>query len=146
MIKSFEIDHTRLKKGVYVSRVDGDITTIDIRVCAPYEDVPMTSAAAHTIEHVIADLLSNSRYKEKVIYFGPMGCLTGFYLLLKGQSDVENVADMLVRPAFEYLLQVNEIPGSSQKECGNYSLHDLKLAKKYAKKFLKSRWRLDYPR
>ena len=146
MIDSFKIDHTKLKKGVYVSRVDGDITTIDIRVCAPYKDVPMTSAVAHTIEHVIADLLRNSKYKYKVVYFGPMGCLTGFYLILREQCDVENVADMIVRPAFEYLLQTNTIPGASQKECGNYTLHDLELAKKYAKDFLRSKWKLVYPR
>lgn len=137
-IASFTIDHTKLNPGIYVSRVDKiakyNITTLDIRVKKPnYEDA-MSSACAHTIEHLGATFFRNStKWKDKVIYFGPMGCLTGFYLILKGtytpgtktyDEVVEFIMDM-----FRFTVKYEgKIPGASAVECGNYKLMDLTSA------------------
>ena len=85
-IKSFCVDHTKLKKGVYISRVDDTLITYDIRMCEPNVDTPLDPKAAHTIEHIGATLLRNGKYADKIIYFGPMGCMTGFYLIIKDLS------------------------------------------------------------
>lgn len=128
MIKSFMIDHTSLKTGIYVSRVDvigkEKITTYDLRVCLPNKE-HMTSEIAHTIEHLMADYLRNEWvYKQEVIYFGPMGCLTGFYLILKGRPDIVRVACALVE-ALRRCSNSSYILGATEKECGNYKMHDL---------------------
>lgn len=131
MIKSFTIDHTRLKPGIYVSRKDSigkeRATTYDLRVCLPNKE-QLTPGIAHTIEHLMADYLRNEWvYKQKVIYFGPMGCLTGFYLILKGKPDIVRVACALV-DALRYCSNSSSIPGATEKECGNYKLNDLQGA------------------
>lgn len=138
MIKSFTIDHTRLKPGIYVSREDSvgkeRVTTYDLRVCLPNKE-QLTPEIAHTIEHLMADYLRNEWvYKQKVIYFGPMGCLTGFYLILKGKPDIVRVACALVE-ALRYCSNSSSIPGATEKECGNYKLNDLPGAIKTLKYF-----------
>lgn len=131
MIASFQIDHTKLNPGLYVSRIDriGDeeITTFDIRVYKPNMDA-MTSPIAHTIEHLMADFLRNiSPLRNSILYFGPMGCLTGFYLLLKGRYTSESIKGHIVH-AFHCCSKATSIPGASEKECGNFRLNDLKGA------------------
>lgn len=135
-IDSFKVNHTKLLPGLYVSRVDyiGSevVTTFDLRVCTPNRN-SMDPSVAHTLEHIIATLLRNDpSFKEKVIYFGPMGCLTGFYLIVKGSMTPLGVIKTLI-DAFEQASQWNgEIPGSSMKECGNHNLHNLAGAKTIA--------------
>lgn len=140
-IESFRIDHNLLKSGVYVSRVDEaggcDITTYDLRVRRPYEDAPLTGAEAHTIEHICATWLRNKNgLKERVIYFGPMGCLTGFYMILVGKPDAAEAA-AIAKEMFEYVADFEgDIPGASRVECGNYRFMDLPEAKKTARRYV----------
>ena len=131
MIPSFQVDHTKLKPGLYVSRIDKwgmeEATTFDIRVCKPNKDM-MTPAIAHTIEHLMADYLRNdSPLNNSVLYFGPMGCLTGFYLILKGSWTSKLIKSDIVE-AFHICSKARYIPGASEVECGNYRLNDLKGA------------------
>lgn len=142
-ITSFSVDHTKLKKGVYISRVDDDLTTFDIRMCTPNIDTPLDPKAAHTIEHIGATLLRNGDYKDHIIYFGPMGCMTGFYLITR-DLDFELVKT-LVRDVFEKIVDWNqEIPGAKKEECGNYTYMDLKKAKEFSQFFLSSLWEYEY--
>ena len=142
-IASFSVDHTKLNKGVYISRIDGDITTYDIRMCKPNVDEVLDPKAAHTIEHIGATLLRNGKYKENIIYFGPMGCMTGFYLITKVLTFDEIKA--LVREIFtEISLWNTEIPGAKPEECGNYTYMDIKKAKASAKFFIESPWEHEY--
>ena len=142
-ITSFSVDHTKLKKGVYISRVDGDLTTFDIRMCTPNIDTPLDPKAAHTIEHIGATLLRNGDYKDHIIYFGPMGCMTGFYLITR-DLDFELVKT-LVRDVFEKIVDWNqEIPGAKKEDCGNYTYMDLKKAKEFSQFFLSSLWEYEY--
>lgn len=138
MIKSFTIDHTKLQPGVYVSRVDNIgkeyITTYDLRVCTPNKE-SLTPEISHTIEHLMADYLRNNWiYKEEVVYFGPMGCLTGFYLILKGKPDIVRIACELIS-ALESCSRAIIIPGETEKECGNYRLNNLNGARETLKKY-----------
>lgn len=137
-IASFTIDHTKLKHGIYVSRVDKiakyNITTFDIRVKQPNYEEAMSPACAHTIEHLGATFFRNStKWKDKVIYFGPMGCLTGFYLIMKGtytpgSSNFESVVEFIM-DMFGYVVRFKgKIPGASAIECGNYKMNDLNEA------------------
>ncbi len=127
-ITSFCVDHRELPKGVYISRTDGDVITYDLRLAEPNVDTPLSPAASHTIEHILATYLRNSDKSDNIIYVGPMGCLTGFYLLVR-DLDTDSVLAVL-RDAFDYLSSFNgEIPGASAKECGNYTLQDLTAAK-----------------
>lgn len=132
MIKSFEINHKKLKPGLYVSREDRigneTITTLDLRFCRPNQKA-LTSAVAHTIEHLMADYLRNvSLLGDKIIYFGPMGCLTGFYLILKGKWSSEEVLPHVMQ-AVRVCAKANTIPGATEEECGNCKLNDLNGAK-----------------
>lgn len=134
-IASFEVNHDILEKGIYISRIDGDITTYDIRLKKPNSGDAMQNAALHTIEHLAATFARNSQYGEKVIYFGPMGCRTGFYLLLKRLE--EDKAIELIKDTFNFIAEYEGgIPGNTSKECGNYMDHDLKGAKNEAAEFL----------
>ncbi|MBR2499764.1 MAG: S-ribosylhomocysteine lyase [Clostridia bacterium] len=132
-IESFKINHDILERGIYISRIDGDVITYDIRVKKPNGGDYLKTDVMHTIEHVFATFVRNSIYSDNVIYFGPMGCRTGFYLLLRdsvGYSDVIN----LTKDAFNFIADFEgEIPGNSKIECGNYLEHDLKGAKEEAK-------------
>lgn len=138
-ITSFSVDHTKLKKGVYVSRIDGEDITYDIRMTQPNVEPALKPEAAHTIEHIGATLLRNGKYKDKVVYFGPMGCMTGFYLIVR-DLDLETVKE-IVKDIYSQIASWNEaIPGAKIEECGNYSFMDLQEAKKAAKYFVDSPW------
>lgn len=134
-IASFEVNHDVLQRGIYTSRIDGDVTTYDIRMKLPNKGVYLNNPAMHTIEHLVATFVRNSEFSDRIIYFGPMGCRTGFYLLVR---DIEpNDVIGLVKAAFEFLADFEgEIPGVSSIECGNYLEHDLADAKKEAKEYL----------
>ena len=142
-ITSFSVDHTQLKKGVYISRVDGELTTFDIRMCEPNVDEPLDPKAAHTIEHIGATLLRNGPYKDKVIYFGPMGCMTGFYLITK-DLDLKTIHH-LVKDVFQQIATWHQaIPGAKKEECGNYTYMDLAKAKASAEFFINHPWEHEY--
>ncbi|MGN0444372.1 MAG: S-ribosylhomocysteine lyase [Acutalibacteraceae bacterium] len=149
-IASFRIDHTILPKGMYISRVDGDIITYDIRTRRPNKEAVMENGAIHTLEHLFATYVRNTSFADDVIYFGPMGCRTGFYFLLRNNVSHRD-AIALVKEAFEYISKYEgEIPGATEKECGNYRDHDLEGAKKEASAMLEvlSNWKsadLYYP-
>ncbi len=131
-IASFEIDHTILPKGMYVSRVDGDVITYDIRMRLPNKEEVMNNGAMHTIEHLFATFVRNSSHSDKIIYFGPMGCRTGFYFLTR-DSVSKAEAIRLVQQTFDFIADFEgEIPGSTEVECGNYRDHDLQGAKSEA--------------
>lgn len=140
-IPSFTIDHERLLRGIYVSRKDqvgGDvITTFDVRMKEPNREPVLHPGASHTIEHLAATYLRNDEeWKDRVIYWGPMGCLTGCYLLLRGDLQSSEIVDLMKR-TFSFISNFEgEIPGAAPKDCGNYLLHDLPMAKLEAKKFL----------
>ena len=125
-IASFCVDHTKLQPGMYLSRQDGpngEILTWDIRMKRPNQGQYLSPAAAHTLEHLFATYARNSKYSHGVVYVGPMGCLTGFYLVTIGLSDAEALD--LVRSAFAWMAQYSgEIPGASAVECGNYLMMD----------------------
>jgi S-ribosylhomocysteine lyase len=136
-IASFSVDHTKLEKGMYVSRIDGDITTYDIRMKKPNKEEVMTTGVCHTIEHLFATYARNSEFKDKIIYVGPMGCRTGFYLLVRNMSDAD--ALKLTKDSFEFIKNFEgEIPGAKEAECGNYRDHDLNGAKKEAETYLRT--------
>ena len=140
-IASFTIDHIKLQPGVYVSRKDtvGDevITTFDLRMTSPNEEPVMNTAEMHTIEHLAATFLRNHpTYKDKTIYFGPMGCRTGFYLLLAGDLTSESIVPLMVE-MFEFIRDYrNEVPGASAKDCGNYLDMNLPMANYLANRYL----------
>lgn len=140
-IASFTIDHMKLLRGIYVSRKDTigneTITTFDIRMTRPNFEPPMLTGEIHTIEHLAATFLRNhEEFAEKVVYFGPMGCRTGFYLLLGGDYSSKDILQ-LVTETFEFIRDFSgDIPGATPENCGNYSDMNLELAKYYAKKFL----------
>lgn len=131
-IASFEIDHTILPCGMYISRQDNDIITYDIRTRRPNKEEVMKNDAIHTVEHLFATYVRNSEYKDKIVYFGPMGCRTGFYFITRDLEHSKAVE--LVKEAFKFISEYNgEIPGTSEVECGNYRDHDLEGAKQEAK-------------
>lgn len=131
-IASFTVDHDRLEKGMYVSRVDGDVITYDIRMVKPNGGVYLPSPAMHTFEHLFATYVRNSAYSDQIIYVGPMGCRTGFYFLTRDAVSGEQ-AIALVRECFAFIAAFEgKIPGSERKECGNYLEHDLPGAKAVA--------------
>ena len=133
-IESFKINHDILTPGVYVSRIDGDVVTYDIRVKIPNGGDYLANPAMHTIEHIFATYARNSRYSESVVYFGPMGCRTGFYLLLRDTVSRSEALE-LIKEAFTFISRFDEdIPGNSKIECGNYLEHDLDGAKAEAEK------------
>ena len=140
-IASFTIDHNKLQPGVYVSRKDnvanGVVTTFDIRMTSPNEEPVMNTAEMHAFEHLMATFLRNHKeFMDKVVYFGPMGCRTGFYLLLAGDYISSDIVPLLTQ-AFEFVADfVGEIPGASAKDCGNYLDMNLGMAKYHAKRFL----------
>lgn len=128
-IASFRIDHTILPKGMYISRVDGDIVTYDIRMRRPNREPVMENAAMHTLEHLFATYVRNTKSADDVIYFGPMGCRTGFYFLLRSSTSHRDAIKLAVE-AFKFIKDYEgEIPGATERECGNYRDHDLEGAK-----------------
>lgn len=136
-IASFTVDHDVLDKGMYVSRIDGDITTYDLRFIRPNTPPFLDQKALHTIEHLMATYLRNSKYSQNVIYFGPMGCRTGFYLIVRDLAGRESIA--LVLDALEKsIAHTGAIPGAEKIECGNYLEHDLEGAKEALKDYCKA--------
>lgn len=134
-IASFTVDHTKLNEGIYISRIDGDITTYDLRMRKPNTDDLMSNAAMHSLEHLFATMVRNSDLTDKVIYFGPMGCQTGFYLLMRTKEH--SVVVELIKSVLKQIISYNgEMPGQSAIECGNYKNLDLSLAKEEAKLYL----------
>lgn len=140
-IASFTVDHMRLLPGVYVSRKDSTgqdvVTTFDIRMTRPNFEPVMNTAEMHTIEHLGATFLRNhEEWGDKVIYFGPMGCRTGFYLLLAGDYESEDIVPLL-REMYDFIrLYEGEIPGAAPEACGNYPDQNLPMAKYLAERFL----------
>ena len=140
-IPSFTIDHNKLLRGIYVSRKDhvGNevITTFDIRMKEPNREPALHVGAIHAIEHLAATYLRNDdERKDRVIYWGPMGCLTGNYLILRGDFKSSDIVD-LMRRTFEFVANFEgEIPGAAPKDCGNYLLHDLPMAKWESRKYV----------
>lgn len=140
-IASFTIDHLKLVPGVYVSRKDTIgkevITTFDLRMTSPNDEPVMNTAEVHTIEHLAATFLRNHPvYGDKTIYFGPMGCRTGFYLLLTGNLTSKEVIPLMIE-MFEFIRDFNgEVPGASPKDCGNYLDMNLPMANYLAKRYL----------
>ena len=135
-IASFAVNHDKLQKGIYISRIDGDIVTYDVRCKIPNGGDYLPNGAMHTFEHLFATYARNSEFEDSVIYVGPMGCRTGFYLLLRDDVSHEN-AIKLTREAFGFTAKFEgEIPGSTKIECGNYLEHDLEGAKAVARDML----------
>ncbi len=140
-IASFTIDHNKLQPGVYVSRKDHigteTITTFDLRMTSPNEEPVMNTAEIHTIEHLAATFLRNDEeWKDRVVYFGPMGCRTGFYVLLAGDLESKDIVPLMTK-MYEFMRDFEgEVPGASAKDCGNYLDMNLNMAKYLSKKFL----------
>lgn len=140
-IPSFTIDHNRLKRGIYVSRKDtignSTVTTFDIRMKEPNREPALGQGAIHTIEHLAATYLRNDDdWKESIVYWGPMGCLTGNYLLMKGDLISKDIVE-LMKNTFRFIAEYEgEIPGTAPQNCGNYLLHDLPMARYESRKYL----------
>ena len=140
-IPSFTIDHIRLERGIYVSRQDvvgGEVvTTFDVRMKEPNREPVLSPSAIHTIEHLAATFLRNHPvWKNKVIYWGPMGCCTGNYLILEGNLESTDIVE-LMKETFEFISNFEgEIPGANARDCGNHTLNNLPMARWEAKKFL----------
>lgn len=128
-IASFEMNHDLLQPGMYVSRVDGDVVTYDIRMTIPNSGSYLDNPQLHTFEHLFATFARNTSFADSVVYVGPMGCRTGFYLLLRDSVSKENAIQM-VQQTCDYIINFQgEIPGATKKECGNAADHDLDAAK-----------------
>lgn len=140
LIKSFSVDHTKIIPGIFTSRVDylGNytVTTYDIRIKRPNREPVIDIAAMHSLEHIIATFLRNDPiWKDDIVYWGPMGCLTGFYLILKGDRRPQELYELLLN-TFKKVGDVNEVPGATPVNCGHYLMHNLEMAKWYAKEFV----------
>lgn len=153
LIPSFAVDHTNLQPGIYISRKDsvGEtvITTYDIRMTAPNHEPAVAPAAIHTIEHIVATYLrNNDLWKDNIIYWGPMGCLTGNYLIMKGCYDCEAIRELMIK-AFQYVVDYDdEVPGTTPSTCGNCLMHDLPMAKWESRRYvqrLKEQFCCEYP-
>lgn len=153
LIPSFAVDHTNLQPGIYISRQDKVentvITTYDIRMTAPNAEPCLNTPAIHTIEHLVATYLrNNDEWKDKVIYWGPMGCLTGNYLIMKGEYSCEQIRSLMIE-AFEYVVNYNdEVPGTTPATCGNCLMHDLPMAKYESRRYverLRNKFCCEYP-
>lgn len=140
-IPSFTIDHNRLLRGIYVSRKDkvgGDtVTTFDIRMKEPNREPALHPGALHTIEHLAATYLRNdSEWKDSIVYWGPMGCLTGNYLLMNGDLQPSDIVELMKR-TFRFVAEFEgDVPGAAPQDCGNWLLHDLPMARWEARKYL----------
>lgn len=141
-IPSFTIDHNQLLPGIYVSRKDNVgndvVTTFDIRMKAPNREPALHPGALHTIEHLAATYLrNNEEWQYRIVYWGPMGCLTGNYLLMKGDMKSEEIVKLMI-DTFEFVANYDGVvPGTEPQDCGNYLLHDLPMARYEAKQYLK---------
>ena len=138
VIQSFTIDHTHLKPGIYVSRQDRGFTTFDLRITEPNHEPAVAPAAMHSMEHLMATWFRNSEAKDDVVYVGPMGCLTGMYVIMRdngptpaqgGASGTYGVGDMrrLTIECLQWILRQTEVPATTPQTCGNHLLHDLPM-------------------
>lgn len=134
-IESFKIDHNKLTPGIYVSRTDGDIVTYDLRTRKPNCGDYMDNATMHSVEHMIATYIRSSSIADDIIYFGPMGCQTGFYLLVRN-ADNDTVLAVLKDTLEKVIAHDGEVFGASAIECGNYANLDIELAKKECRRYL----------
>jgi len=135
-ISSFTVDHDKIEPGIYVSRIDGDITTYDLRTRKPNMGDYMDNLTMHSFEHMFATYIRNSSLSDSVIYFGPMGCQTGFYLLVRN-ADNETVLKVVKETLLRICKHEGPVFGAQRKECGNYRNLDLGAAKKEAERYLK---------
>ena len=135
VIQSFTIDHTRLKPGIYVSRDDEQFRTFDLRITEPNKEPAVAPAAMHSMEHLMATWFRNSRVKDDVVYVGPMGCLTGMYIVMKGRYDVEQMRQLTME-CLEWMLTQQEVPATTPETCGNYLLHDLPMCLWESRRYL----------
>ena len=134
-IQSFTIDHTQLKPGIYVSRVDKGFTTFDLRITEPNKEPAVAPAAIHSLEHLMATWFRNSEVKYDVVYVGPMGCLTGMYIIMTGNYTVEDMRSLTIR-CLEWILTQDYVPATTPQTCGNCLLHDLPMCKWESKRYL----------
>ena len=139
LIQSFSVDHTQIIPGIFTSRIDNlgeySVTTYDIRLKKPNKEPVIDVGAMHSLEHIIATYLRNNPdWKDEVIYWGPMGCLTGFYLILKGNRSPQELYDLMLS-AFRSVNDAKEVPGAAPVNCGHYLMHNLEMAKWYANEF-----------
>ena len=135
-IASFSVDHDLIVPGIYISRIDGDITTYDLRTRKPNTGDLMDNAAMHSMEHMFATFVRNSALGDDIIYFGPMGCRTGFYLVMAGDLDSKDIVDLMLK-CFEFCRDFEgEIPGQAPEDCGNWLDHNLPMAKYWSKLYL----------
>ncbi|HIV85577.1 MAG TPA: S-ribosylhomocysteine lyase [Candidatus Monoglobus merdigallinarum] len=135
-IASFTVDHRKIKPWVYISRIDGDITTYDVRMRKPNTGDVLSNSVLHSMEHLFATMVRNSEMADRVIYFGPMGCQTGFYLLIRDADNAE-VVSIIKRILRDISVYDGEMPGASEIECGNYRNLDVGAAAKEAASYLK---------
>ena len=136
-ITSFSVDHDKIVPGIYISRIDGDITTFDLRTRTPNAGDYMDNLTMHSVEHMLATLLRNSEIADNVIYFGPMGCQTGFYLLTRDLAP-EMVLDVLKKCLFAVANTEDTMYGAERKECGNYKNLSLDSAKTECARYLEA--------
>lgn len=134
VIQSFTIDHTKLKPGIYVSRQDKGFTTFDLRFTEPNKELAISPAAMHSIEHFMATWFRNSHVKDNVVYVGPMGCLTGMYIVMLGDYSVEDMRKLTLECLY-WILDQYEVPANTPETCGNYLLHDLPMCKFWCAKY-----------
>ena len=148
-ITSFSVDHDKIVPGMYISRIDGDVTTFDLRTRTPNAGDYMDNLTMHSVEHMLATLLRNSEIADNVIYFGPMGCQTGFYLLTRDLAP-EKVLDVLKKCLFAVANTEDTMYGAERKECGNYKNLSLDSAKEECKRYLSAlksnKNKFDYPK
>ncbi len=135
-IASFTVDHDKIKEGIYVSRIDGDVTTYDLRTRVPNGGDYMDNLTMHTVEHLFATYVRNSEMGPRVVYFGPMGCQTGFYLLVRNADNAEVLA-VTLDVLRKIVSHEGDVPGAARRECGNYLNLDLECAKREAAGYLR---------
>ncbi|MBR1785160.1 MAG: S-ribosylhomocysteine lyase [Bacteroidales bacterium] len=135
VIQSFTIDHTHLKPGIYVSREDKGFTTFDLRITEPNREPAVAAAAMHSLEHLMATWFRNSEAKDDVVYVGPMGCLTGMYVIMLGGYTVEQMRQLTMR-CLQWVLEQAEVPATTPETCGNCLLHDLPMCQWEARRYL----------
>jgi len=134
-ISSFTIDHTKLKPGIYVSREDKDFTTFDLRMTEPNKELPVPLKTMHSLEHLMATWFRNSRVKDDVVYVGPMGCLTGMYVIMRNGYSVDDMRDLTIECMY-WICRQNKVPATTPETCGNYKLHSIVGATRMARKYL----------
>ena len=148
-IASFSVNHDYITPNIYISRIDGDVTTYDLRTRVPNAGDYMDNITMHSVEHMFATYVRNSAYSDRVIYFGPMGCQTGFYLLIR-DMDRDAVYDLVIETLEKIIAHEGEIFGKARKECGNYENLDMESARAECRSYLSALManpnRFDYPK